>query len=65
MQMSEIRDRAQNMGLAGIGRFKKGDLIRTIQENEGNQACFGADWRFECPQLDCCWRKDCLSKNPG
>ncbi|HEY7746805.1 MAG TPA: hypothetical protein VIA07_10735 [Desulfuromonadales bacterium] len=40
-------------------------MIRAIQRAEGNQDCFGAAWRFDCQQVDCCWRADCLTKNPG
>jgi hypothetical protein len=36
-----------------------------MQRTEGNTECFGAEWRFDCSQLGCCWRNDCLTKNPG
>ncbi len=61
MKLEEVRQRAANIGLQGINRIKKADLVRAIQQREGNQSCFGASWREECRELDCCWRDDCLS----
>jgi hypothetical protein len=65
MKIIEIRNRAKALGLKNVGKIKKGDLIRSIQRAEGNSACFGSPGRFECPQMECCWREDCLTKNPG
>jgi len=59
MNMQEIRSKASQLGLQGISRLNKGDLVRAIQQAEGNTSCFGAEWRFECAQTDCCWRGDC------
>ena len=39
--------------------MKKEDLIRAIQEKEGNFPCFGSAMEH-CSQEDCCWREDCL-----
>ena len=64
MNMSEVRNRAKELGIA-MGRIRKAELIRVVQRTEGNSECFGADWRFDCPRLDCCWRTDCQTKNPG
>lgn len=65
MNLSEVRERCRRVGLPGVARLRKGEAIRALQRAEGNQDCFGADWRFECGQLNCCWRADCLTKNPG
>jgi len=65
MKIEEVRQRAYTLGMTGISRIKKGELIRTIQRKEGNQSCFGAPERFECARLDCCWRSDCLTPRPG
>lgn len=65
MKVTEICERAQAMGLTGLARMRKGEMIRSIQRAEGNQDCFGATWRFDCQQFDCCWRPDCLTKTPG
>lgn len=65
MTVEEVRNRAKTLGVAVTARMRKGDMIRTIQQAEGNQDCFGSAWRFDCPWDNCCWRGDCLSKNPG
>jgi len=65
MKIAEVRERAKDLGLSQISRMKKGMLIRTIQRTEGNYDCFGSTGRYDCPQLDCCWRVDCLTPNPG
>jgi hypothetical protein len=65
MKVTEIRERGQAMGMTALAGLRKGEMIRSIQRAEGNQDCFGAAWRFDCPQLGCAWRADCLTKNPG
>lgn len=60
MNMQEVRTRAKERGVAAKAGIKKADLIHLIQAAEGNPECYGAEWRFDCPQMDCCWRKDCL-----
>jgi len=65
MRMEDIRQRAKEMGMSQITKLRKGELIRTIQRQEGNLDCFGSEGRFDCPQMECCWRSDCLTKNPG
>ncbi len=58
MNLSEIKDIAKEKGVAP-GKMKKDDLIRAIQREEGNNACFGTDAR-SCGQEGCLWREDCL-----
>jgi hypothetical protein len=65
MKTDEIRQRGMTLGLTLPSRVRKGEMIRSIQRAEGYQDCFGAPWRFDCQQFDCCWRADCLTKNPG
>ena len=65
MNITEVRHRAQAIGVSRPSRMKKGDLIRRIQLQEGNFDCFGSPGRFDCPRLDCCWRNDCLTPDPG
>ncbi len=59
MNMSEIREKAKNLGIKA-GKTKKGELIRSIQAREGNDACFGTG-NAHCDQTECCWRSDCLA----
>ena len=60
VNMSEVRERAATAGLAGVSKLGKAELIRKIQQAEGNSPCFGADFRQNCSEVDCCWRGDCL-----
>ncbi|MHB1379940.1 MAG: SAP domain-containing protein [Desulfurivibrionaceae bacterium] len=58
MKMLDIKAKAKNLGIRA-GKMKKEDLIRTIQEREGNFPCFGSAMEH-CSQEDCSWREDCL-----
>ena len=60
MTMAEIREQAAALGLTGIGKLRKAELIQQIQQAEGNNPCFGAEWRHSCAEMFCCWRSDCL-----
>lgn len=57
MKMHDIKKIAAKMGV-NPGKMNKKDLIRTIQEKEGNTPCFKME-RDACDQYDCCWRNDC------
>lgn len=59
MNMNEIKHIARSRGLKP-GQLKKVDLIRAIQEQEGNESCFRTDRADGCDQLQCLWRTDCL-----
>lgn len=58
MRMPDIKKKAKALGV-NAGRMKKPDLIRAIQKAEGYTACFGSG-DSRCPQLQCCWRGDCI-----
>ena len=60
MNLQEIRQLATTKGLKP-GKLNKQDLIRSIQSQEGNFACFATAYAGVCDQLDCLWRKDCFS----
>jgi len=57
VKMKNIREIAEKMHLKP-GTMNKQDLIRSIQEKEGNTPCFKMEQPF-CGQYDCCWRSDC------
>jgi len=59
MKMPEIRDKAQQLGIKP-GKKNKSELIRAIQQQEGNSPCYGTAMD-QCGQSACCWRRDCLS----
>ena len=58
MNMQEVRERAKVFKLKTVG-MKKADIIRSIQEKEGNTPCYQTGVEL-CDQADCCWRSDCL-----
>ncbi len=58
MKMVEIKEKAKTLGIKP-GKTRKADLIRAIQTNEGNVACFETK-TDHCDQVECCWRDDCL-----
>lgn len=60
MHINEVRTRAKALGLSGLGRQRKADIILQIQQAENNTPCFGSEGRRQCPYEDCCWREDCL-----
>lgn len=60
MNMQDIRSIAKEKGLK-TGKMTKIDLVRTIQSEEGNIACFATDVEGVCDQLGCSWRDDCFT----
>ena len=63
--MEEIRAVARERGLRP-GQRKKADLVRLIQEQEGNPVCYGsAAGEADCDRTDCMWRTDCFREGAG
>ncbi len=58
MKLDEIKEMAK-MHQIKTGKAKKSELIREIQQAEGNQQCFNSDSSRECGQENCLWREDC------
>jgi hypothetical protein len=58
MKMDEIKEIAKKHGIKP-GKMKKADLIRAIQQAEGNEACFETGKADVCGQDSCLWRGDC------
>lgn len=59
MKLQEIRAIAKQHQINSRGR-SKGEMIREIQQKEGNFPCFGTAYQGMCEQLKCLWREDCL-----
>lgn len=59
MQMQEIRSIAKTYGIK-TSKATKVDLVRLIQDAEGNFSCFATATSGECDQTGCVWRKDCF-----
>ena len=62
MRMSEIHKIAKKLGIKSFGK-KKVELIKEIQEKEGNIPCFGTDRVNHCNEINCLWREDCIAFN--
>ena len=62
LNMNEIRERARQLGVRST-RMRKAELIRAIQQAEGNFDCYGTATEEECDQEECIWREDCFRES--
>jgi len=60
MNVQEIRVMARQLGIRP-GKLPKLELVRQIQQTEGNFACFATAIDGRCDQPGCLWRKDCFA----
>lgn len=58
MKFEQIKEIAQRHGIKA-GRMKKSDLVRAIQNAEGNEQCFEVGRSATCGQTGCSWREIC------
>jgi hypothetical protein len=58
MKLDEIREIAKRHNIKA-GKKKKSELVRAIQEAEGNEQCFDSGKADRCGQDNCAWRDDC------
>lgn len=58
MKVDEIREIARTRGLKP-GKLKKAELVRAIQDAEGNTTCYETGKAGGCGQEQCLWREDC------
>lgn len=59
MNVTEVRAIARQRNIKP-GKMPKEELIRVIQADEGNVACFNTDSSRTCGQEKCLWRQDCV-----
>lgn len=57
MTIKKIREKARALGVKNISRHRKDNLIRVIQEVEGNSPCFKEI--KNCWEFGCLWKSDC------
>ncbi len=57
MKLKDIRSMARSMGIKNINRYRKENLIKVIQETEGNSPCFKGI--YGCGETRCLWRHEC------
>lgn len=58
MKIDEIKAIAKQHHIKA-GKATKSDLVRLIQQAEGNSPCFDSNRSKECGQNSCLWREDC------
>lgn len=58
MTLAKIKQIATEHGIRVVG-VKKADLVRAIQEKEGNTPCFASGKATECGQPHCLWLAAC------
>lgn len=58
MTMTDIKAKAVALGVEPR-KMKKAELIHAVQLAEGCTPCYGRS-NGDCPQMECCWRGDCL-----
>ena len=58
MKIDEIKGIAKRHNLK-LGKANKSELVRAIQQAEGNLPCFGSNSANACGQFNCLWRADC------
>lgn len=58
MKLDDIREIAKQYNIK-VGKMKKSDLVRTIQQAESNGVCFETGAANDCGQDACLWREDC------
>ena len=61
MKIQEIRAIAKRKGVRSA-KMRKGDIIRAIQEAEGNFPCFETAHDGHCDRCDCAWSEECLPR---
>jgi hypothetical protein len=59
MDMSVVKEKAKMFGIK-VAKKNNVDLIKSIQQAEGNFPCFKSS-NGACDQQGCLWRSDCLS----
>ena len=58
MKLDEIKEIAKQHNIK-VGKMKKAELVRAIQQAENNDVCFETGQSDTCGQDDCLWREDC------
>jgi hypothetical protein len=58
MKVADIQLIAIARGMSP-GRMTKSELVRSLQTEEGNTACFQSGQVGSCGQDSCWWREDC------
>lgn len=58
MKLEAVKQIAKNRGLQ-VRNMKKAEIIRAIQQDEGNNPCYNTGSSATCGQENCLWKDDC------
>ena len=58
MKLNEIKKIAKGLNIK-TAKTSKSELVRNIQQAEGNESCFDSGKVTLCEQDNCLWREDC------
>lgn len=58
MKLDDVKKIAERHGIKP-GKLRKAELIRAIQQLEGNHPCYDTGQAEHCGQTHCSWRDDC------
>ncbi|MEI6208533.1 MAG: SAP domain-containing protein [Desulfuromonadales bacterium] len=58
MKLEEIKVIARQHNIK-VGKLKKAELVKAIQQAEENEVCFASGQASKCGQSSCLWRDDC------
>jgi hypothetical protein len=58
MKLEEIKEIAKQHNIK-VGKMKKAELVRAIQQAENNDVCFETGAVESCGQDACLWREGC------
>ena len=59
MKMQDVKEIAKKRGMK-TASMKKADIIRAIQQDEGNSDCYNTGNAEHCGQAECLWKNDCI-----
>lgn len=59
MKLDQIQTIAKLHGI-NSAKQSKTELIKSIQNKQGNFDCYATAYDGECDQEDCIWREDCF-----
>ena len=60
--LKEVQAMGKKLGISKVVGVKKADLIRKVQEAEGNFPCFQCEGaKDNCDEAGCLWRSECVA----
>ena len=62
MTVAEIKKIAKANGIKPK-KLRKSELVKAIQEAEGNNVCFQGDFAEVCKISECLWFNDCADRS--